>query len=96
VTPRWDEPYGLVAAEAMSCGTPVAAYARGGLAEIVSHDSGRLAASPDIEALAEAIQGAVRCDRRAVRRHAETAHSVERMLDEYEGLFARMLVARAA
>ena len=33
VTPDWDEPYGLVAAEALSCGTPVAAYARGEIGE---------------------------------------------------------------
>ena len=30
VTPRWDEPYGLVAAEALACGTPVCGFARGG------------------------------------------------------------------
>jgi glycosyltransferase involved in cell wall biosynthesis len=96
VTPQWDEPYGLVAAEAMSCGTPVAAYARGGLAEIVTEDSGRLAASPDVAAMAEAIEGAAGCDRRAVRHHAELAHGLGRMLDEYEALFAGMLTARAA
>ena len=96
VTPRWDEPYGLVAAEAMSCGTPVAAYPRGGLVEIVTSDSGRLASSPDVASMAEAIEGAARCDRSAVRRHAETAHGLDRMLDEYEALFAGMVTARAA
>ncbi|NNG19745.1 glycosyltransferase [Naumannella sp. ID2617S] len=33
VTPGWDEPFGLVLPESLSCGTPVAAFARGGLIE---------------------------------------------------------------
>ncbi len=36
VTPVWDEPFGLVVVEALACGTPVAALARGGIAEILA------------------------------------------------------------
>ena len=48
VTPRWDEPYGLVVAEALACGTPVAAFARGGIPEIVDARAGRLAPADDV------------------------------------------------
>jgi glycosyltransferase involved in cell wall biosynthesis len=95
VTPQWDEPYGLVAAEAMACGTPVAAYARGGLLEIVTPRTGRLATTPDVEALARAIDEAAACDRGAVRRHAVQDHGLTRMVDEYEALF-RTTLADAA
>jgi glycosyltransferase involved in cell wall biosynthesis len=88
VTPAWDEPYGLVAAEAMACGTPVAAYARGALPELVIDDVGGLAA--DVPSLAEAIDRARRCDRSVVRRHAVAHLSAERMIDEYEGVYARV------
>ena len=42
VTPVWDEPYGLVAAESLACGTPVVAFDRGGLPEFVTDEVGRV------------------------------------------------------
>ena len=32
---RWDEPFGMVAAEAQACGTPVVAFSRGALDEVI-------------------------------------------------------------
>ncbi|MFD8615607.1 glycosyltransferase, partial [Streptomyces sp. NPDC059631] len=55
VTPCWDEPYGLVVAEALACGTPVCGYDRGALGEIVTPSCGRLAPADDAAALADLI-----------------------------------------
>lgn len=84
VTPQWEEPYGLVAAEAMSTGTPVAAFARGGLTELVLHGGGRLSAPDDVDALARAAREALTLDRTAVRAHAVRLCSIEAMTDAYE------------
>ena len=88
VSPAWDEPYGLVAAEAMSCGTPVAAFARGALPEIVSSDGGRLAAPGDVEALADAVREAGALDRGRVRSHAVEHLGIDPMVDGYERVYA--------
>jgi glycosyltransferase involved in cell wall biosynthesis len=89
VTPSWDEPYGLVAAEAMACGTPVAAFARGALPEIITETSGRLAEPDSVSSLATAILEARDLDRALVRRRAVEQFSLARMVDDYERLYYR-------
>jgi glycosyltransferase involved in cell wall biosynthesis len=87
VSPCWDEPYGLVVAEALACGTPIAGFARGALPELLDDTTGVLVAPDDVDALAAAIPRAARLDRVAVRRHAMSTCSVEAMVDGYERLY---------
>jgi glycosyltransferase involved in cell wall biosynthesis len=96
VTPAWDEPYGLVAAEAMSCGTPVAAYARGALPELVTDDVGALATPGSVDELADALDRARRCDRPTVRAHAVRRLSSARMIEEYERVYQSLACEEAA
>lgn len=92
-TPCWEEPYGLVAAEALACGTPVAAFARGAIAEIVDRTCGVLARPDHAESLAEAAIAAQRLDRRACRDRAERHCDVDVMIDVYERLYSRLAAA---
>ncbi|WP_030485645.1 glycosyltransferase [Nocardioides aequoreus] len=96
VTPAWDEPFGLVAAEAMSCGTPVAAYARGALPELVAEGTGVLATAGDVDALAQAARRASELDRRPARQHAVEHFSITRMVAEYETVYHRVRRRAAA
>ncbi len=82
---RWDEPFGLVAVESLAAGTPVAAYRRGGLAEIVDDTCGALAEPDDREAFASATIRALGRPADACRRRAER-YSLEAMITRYEEL----------
>lgn len=95
VTPCWEEPYGLVVAEALACGTPVAGFARGALPELVSRDVGRLVRPGDVPALATALREVQQLDRGQVRAHAERHCSVDAMVEAYLDLYAGAL-GRAA
>lgn len=91
VTPIWDEPYGLVVAEAMCCGTPVVAFARGGIPELVVPQAGRLVKSGNVAAMADAIDEAERLPRSQVRDHAVRHCSLEAMLSAYLDLYRQMI-----
>ena len=88
---RWDEPFGMAAADAQACGTPVVAFRRGGLAEIVVDGvTGFLAEPGDIEGAAASVRRAARISRAACRRHAENNLDLERSLDGHEQLYRRV------
>jgi glycosyltransferase involved in cell wall biosynthesis len=91
LTPVWEEPFGLVAAEAIAAGTPVAAFARGGIPDFVGPDAGSLAPPGDVEALAAAIRRAAGLPRSRVRDHAERRLGIDAMGGAYEELYARLL-----
>ncbi len=90
VTPRWDEPYGLVVAESLACGTPVAGFDRGGVGEVSAPDCGVLVDADDVAGLADAAVRARALSRAAARARAVSHCSVDQMIDAYEGLYARL------
>ena len=86
----WPEPFGLVMIEAMACGTPVIAFACGSAPEVVDPGvTGYLVGSVD-EAV-EAVERAGTLDRRAVRETFERRFCVERMVDDYEAVYAAII-----
>jgi glycosyltransferase involved in cell wall biosynthesis len=90
----WPEPFGLVMAEALSCGTPVLAYPRGAAPEIVEHGrTGFLCEGEDD--MVDALHRASRLDRADCRAAAELRFSVRRMVADHEELYRRLLSAGA-
>jgi len=94
VTPVWDEPYGLVAAESLACGTPVLGFARGGLPEVVDDTCARLVPwtgpAATVAAAADLVEDVVRLDRGAARERAVTSCSLDAMVEAYLRLYAEM------
>ena len=91
VTPLWDEPFGLVVAEALACGTPVVAFRRGALAELVGTDVGRLVDPGDVTGLARALGEAGDVDRHRCRQVAEQHFGSDVMAARYESCFERTI-----
>jgi glycosyltransferase involved in cell wall biosynthesis len=78
----WPEPFGLVLIEALACGTPVLAYRRGSIPEIIE-DSVTGFVCEGIDEMTAAIQRIPEIDRRRCRRTFEQRFSVERMAHDY-------------
>ena len=88
---QWDEPFGMAAAEAQACGTPVVAFARGALGEVIADErTGFLVPPGDIRAAAGAVTRAAGISRLACREHAEAHLDLERSLEAHERLYQRV------
>ena len=107
---KWEEPFGLVMIEAMACGTPVIAYNRGSVPEIIKDGVTGFIIDPDdeprpgkgtwiikkqgIAGLGEAMGRIGEIDRRACRKHVEEHFTVETMVTGYETLYQKILKER--
>jgi glycosyltransferase involved in cell wall biosynthesis len=88
---RWEEPFGMVAAEAQACGTPVVAFRRGALDEVIYDGvTGFLVAPDDLRAAAQAVGSTPALSRQACREHAETHLDIALSLDAHERLYERL------
>jgi len=88
---RWEEPFGMVAAEAQACGTPVVAFRRGALAEVIVDGlTGFLVAPDDVRAAADAVRMTAGLSRSDCRDHAERNLDLEGSLEAHEQVYGRV------
>ncbi|MGZ4145944.1 MAG: glycosyltransferase family 4 protein [Actinomycetota bacterium] len=86
---QWEEPFGLVMAEANGCGTPVLAFRRGAAPEVIDDGvTGFL--SDDVESMCATVDRLDEIDPRACRARVEKMFSARSMTDGYEKIFERI------
>ncbi len=91
----WEEPFGLVMVEAMACGTPVIAFRRGSVPEIIEDGVNGFVVD-DVEAAVANIPRLAGLRRRACREIFERRFSAARMAGDYLRLYQQMLPDRFA
>lgn len=95
----WEEPFGLVVPESNSCGTPVVAYNRGAMSEIIKDGINGFCVKPDdVDTMTEKVKAilalpldkyeSLRC---SCRQYAEENFTVEKMVDGYEKVYEKIL-----
>jgi glycosyltransferase involved in cell wall biosynthesis len=87
---NWPEPFGLAMIEAMACGTPVIAWNRGAVPEVIEAGVSGFVVNSEAEAL-EAIARAPQLDRRGVRAAFERSFTTTVMANAYLNVYERLL-----
>lgn len=86
----WEEPFGIVMAEALACGTPVIGLRRGSLPEIVEHGVNGFVCE-SVDEMVSAVGRVTQIDRGACRRIAEEKFSDRVIIQAYERLYRKVL-----
>lgn len=88
---EWEEPFGLVVAESMACGTPVIAYRRGSMPELIEDNKTGFVFEGNMDKLIEAMKKIDQIDRSLVRKSIEEKFSKEIMVNNYEKAYYQLL-----
>lgn len=80
---QWEEPFGLTMAEAMACGTPVIAFRRGSVPEVIE-DTKTGFIVDNTSSMVEAVEKINTISRQRCRKHVENNFSLDHMIDGYE------------
>ena len=84
---QWDEPFGIVMAESLACGTPVVGLRRGSVPEVVTDGETGVVAD-DLEGMIAGVSRLTAVDRRACRAAAETRFSDRVVVESYRRIYA--------
>lgn len=92
MTINWQEPFGLVIAEAMSCGTPVIGFDRGAVSELILDGKTGFVVPPSegIEGLKNALGKISDIDPKDCRKRVEENFSIEKMIQNYEAVYQKV------
>lgn len=90
------EPFGLVMAEAMSCGTPVIGFDCGSVGEVVVNGKTGSVVNPSegIEGLKKALEKISTIDSADCRKHVQDYFTVEKMVENYEKVYQEIIDKR--
>lgn len=86
----WEEPFGLTMVEAMACGTPVIAFRRGSVPEIIENGKTGFIVN-SVEEMIEAVSRLDTIKRKDCREHVEKNFATERMVERYEEEFLKLV-----
>ncbi len=87
---NFDEPFGLSVIEAMACGTPVIAFDRGAMPEVIQEGKTDFLVN-DVEAALQQLKDIPRIDRTQCRRWVEEHFTQDRMVEEYINVYQKLL-----